>query len=106
MGRGLVGAGVSALARGAAKDRHQPTPLALRQDRRPALLLHARPRRPPPSVMKENPDVTEDRVLSEIGILFVEGFETTGERAAAAGAAGWAASLPRLERLRGPGRAG
>jgi cytochrome P450 len=30
-------------------------------------------------VMREQPEVTEDRVLSEIGILFVEGFETTGD---------------------------
>jgi hypothetical protein len=30
-------------------------------------------------VLKEHPDVPEARVLSEIGILFVEGFETTGE---------------------------
>ncbi|GBG00430.1 cytochrome P450 [Raphidocelis subcapitata] len=33
-------------------------------------------------VMKENPDVSEDRVMSEIGILFVEGFETTGHTTA------------------------
>ena len=30
-------------------------------------------------VLKENPDISEDRMLSEIGMLFVEGFETTGE---------------------------
>jgi len=29
-------------------------------------------------VMKEHPNISRDRVLSEIGILFVEGFETTG----------------------------
>eukprot|EP00775_Hariotina_reticulata_P012934 gene12934-13062_t len=29
-------------------------------------------------VLKEHPDIPESRVLSEIGILFVEGFETTG----------------------------
>ncbi len=29
-------------------------------------------------VMKEHPSISRDRVLSEIGILFVEGFETTG----------------------------
>lgn len=29
-------------------------------------------------VLKEHPDISEDRMLSEIGILFVEGFETTG----------------------------
>jgi cytochrome P450 len=28
--------------------------------------------------LKEHPEINEDRVLSEIGILFVEGFETTG----------------------------
>ena len=33
-------------------------------------------------VMAENPDVSEDRVISEIGILFVEGFETTGHTTA------------------------
>jgi len=31
-------------------------------------------------VMKEHPNISRDRVLSEIGILFVEGFETTGGR--------------------------
>jgi cytochrome P450 len=31
--------------------------------------------------MSENPDISEDRVLSEIGMLFVEGFETTGGQA-------------------------
>ena len=30
-------------------------------------------------VMKEHPEICEDRILSEIGMLFVEGFETTGE---------------------------
>jgi hypothetical protein len=30
-------------------------------------------------VMDEHPDISEDRMLSEIGMLFVEGFETTGE---------------------------
>ncbi len=35
-------------------------------------------------VLKEHPEVSEDRVLSEIGILFVEGFETTGELSAGA----------------------
>jgi hypothetical protein len=29
-------------------------------------------------VMREHPGISRDRVLSEIGILFVEGFETTG----------------------------
>jgi hypothetical protein len=29
--------------------------------------------------MREHPEISRDRVLSEIGILFVEGFETTGE---------------------------
>jgi len=29
-------------------------------------------------VLQEHPDISEARVLSEIGILFVEGFETTG----------------------------
>jgi fatty acid synthase len=29
-------------------------------------------------VMAENPNICEDRILSEIGMLFVEGFETTG----------------------------
>eukprot|EP00878_Enallax_costatus_P004731 GHUV01004980.1.p1 GENE.GHUV01004980.1~~GHUV01004980.1.p1 ORF type:complete len:543 (+),score=147.42 GHUV01004980.1:709-2337(+) len=29
-------------------------------------------------VLQEHPDIPESRVLSEIGILFVEGFETTG----------------------------
>ncbi|GBF93726.1 cytochrome P450 [Raphidocelis subcapitata] len=33
-------------------------------------------------VMRDHPEVTEDRVLSEIGILFVEGFETTGHTTA------------------------
>lgn len=33
--------------------------------------------------MSENPDISEDRVLSEIGMLFVEGFETTGGQATA-----------------------
>jgi hypothetical protein len=28
--------------------------------------------------MDEHPDISEDRMLSEIGMLFVEGFETTG----------------------------
>jgi cytochrome P450 len=28
--------------------------------------------------MTENPNICEDRILSEIGMLFVEGFETTG----------------------------
>jgi cytochrome P450 len=31
--------------------------------------------------MRAHPDISRDRVLSEIGILFVEGFETTGARA-------------------------
>jgi len=55
------------------------------------LLEEMKARGPPPAddqsiaaqlyrVMKEHPEVTEDRVMSEIGILFVEGFETTGER--------------------------
>jgi hypothetical protein len=55
------------------------------------LLEEMKRRGPPPSgdqdiasqlyrVMAENPDVSEDRVMSEIGILFVEGFETTGGR--------------------------
>jgi hypothetical protein len=30
-------------------------------------------------VLKEHPEISEDRMLSEIGMLFVEGFETTGE---------------------------
>ena len=43
---------------------------------------HARP--PPPArqvwrVLREHPHISEDRMLSEIGMLFVEGFETTGE---------------------------
>jgi cytochrome P450 len=29
--------------------------------------------------MRAHPEISRDRVLSEIGILFVEGFETTGE---------------------------
>ncbi|GBF91428.1 cytochrome P450 [Raphidocelis subcapitata] len=29
-------------------------------------------------VLQEHPDISEDRMLSEIGMLFVEGFETTG----------------------------
>jgi hypothetical protein len=29
-------------------------------------------------VLKEHPDIPEGRILSEIGMLFVEGFETTG----------------------------
>jgi hypothetical protein len=29
-------------------------------------------------VMSDNPNICEDRILSEIGMLFVEGFETTG----------------------------
>ena len=29
-------------------------------------------------VMNENPNICENRILSEIGMLFVEGFETTG----------------------------
>eukprot|EP00877_Chromochloris_zofingiensis_P000654 jgi/Chrzof1/1058/Cz01g38230.t1 len=29
-------------------------------------------------VMAQHPDISEDRILSEIGIVFVEGFETTG----------------------------
>jgi hypothetical protein len=29
-------------------------------------------------VMSENPNICENRILSEIGMLFVEGFETTG----------------------------
>jgi hypothetical protein len=33
-------------------------------------------------VLQEHPDISEDRMLSEIGMLFVEGFETTGERQA------------------------
>jgi hypothetical protein len=28
--------------------------------------------------MSDNPNICEDRILSEIGMLFVEGFETTG----------------------------
>jgi hypothetical protein len=36
-------------------------------------------------VMQEHPGISRDRVLSEIGILFVEGFETTGACCAAAG---------------------
>lgn len=31
-------------------------------------------------MLKEHPDISEDRMLSEIGMLFVEGFETTGKR--------------------------
>ena len=31
-------------------------------------------------VMREHPGISRDRVLSEIGILFVEGFETTGRQ--------------------------
>lgn len=30
-------------------------------------------------VLQDNPEISEDRMLSEIGMLFVEGFETTGE---------------------------
>lgn len=30
--------------------------------------------------MREHPEISRDRVLSEIGILFVEGFETTGKQ--------------------------
>ncbi len=40
-------------------------------------------------VLKEHPDICEDRMLSEIGMLFVEGFETTGEFSVAAGWVGW-----------------
>jgi hypothetical protein len=36
-------------------------------------------------VMRDHPEITEDRVLSEIGILFVEGFETTGALLLASG---------------------
>jgi hypothetical protein len=54
------------------------------------LLDEMKRRGPPPSgdhdiasqlyrAMAEHHEITEDRVLSEIGILFVEGFETTGE---------------------------
>lgn len=32
-------------------------------------------------VMSENPSICENRILSEIGMLFVEGFETTGGQA-------------------------
>ena len=32
-------------------------------------------------VLLEHPKIPEARVLSEIGILFVEGFETTGRQA-------------------------
>jgi len=54
------------------------------------MLLHQMKERGPPDdddhdiaaqlyrVMAEHPEVSEARVLSEIGILFVEGFETTG----------------------------
>ena len=30
-------------------------------------------------MLREHPHISEDRMLSEIGMLFVEGFETTGE---------------------------
>lgn len=30
-------------------------------------------------VLREHPEISEERMLSEIGMLFVEGFETTGE---------------------------
>jgi hypothetical protein len=29
-------------------------------------------------VLREHPEISEDRMLSEIGMLFVRGFETTG----------------------------
>lgn len=35
-------------------------------------------------VMAENSNICENRILSEIGMLFVEGFETTGGNLAAA----------------------
>ncbi|KAF6250399.1 cytochrome P450 [Scenedesmus sp. NREL 46B-D3] len=55
--------------------------------RRLALLDHVQPLRHvahaarrvgAAQVMSENPSICEDRILSEIGMLFVEGFETTG----------------------------
>ncbi|WIA32107.1 hypothetical protein OEZ86_002958 [Tetradesmus obliquus] len=53
------------------------------------LLNEMKARGPPPEedqdiaaqlyrVMTQNPNICEDRILSEIGMLFVEGFETTG----------------------------
>lgn len=39
-------------------------------------------------VLQDHPEISEARVLSEIGILFVEGFETTGERISVA-SGGW-----------------
>lgn len=53
------------------------------------LLKEMKARGPPPEhdqdiaaqlyrVMKEGPSISENRILSEIGILFIEGFETTG----------------------------
>jgi len=48
-------------------------------------------------VLKEHPDISPDRMLSEIGMLFVEGFETTGESLSGVGGAGvggWVSSRP------------
>jgi hypothetical protein len=39
-------------------------------------------------ILQEHPDISEDRMLSEIGMLFVEGFETTGEWARTGGCGG------------------
>lgn len=39
-------------------------------------------------VLLEHPEIPEARVLSEIGILFVEGFETTGGCAGVSGCMG------------------
>jgi hypothetical protein len=65
------------------------------QDEMRTLLNEMKQRGPPPAedqdiaaqlyrVMSENPAICEDRILSEIGMLFVEGFETTGRRQVAA----------------------
>ena len=50
-------------------------------------------------VLKENPDVDDARVLSEIGILFVEGFETTGARVAGVGCEGFGLGWGAFERV-------
>jgi hypothetical protein len=65
-------------------------PIKLTQ-RAPASICRLRCQLPPPPpplllllslqlvrAMREHPEICRDRVLSEIGILFVEGFETTG----------------------------
>lgn len=39
-------------------------------------------------MLKEHPEISEDRMLSEIGMLFVEGFETTGASVCVCGEGG------------------